>query len=236
MLWGTNLDKERSKLASIASLPANEESKQPDSTNSALGKRSREEPEPQESELNPETNFEEGEGDEGDTPYDPMDLANNPLDYGEAAKRFKTSEEDDFDDDDVPPLSQSAPHVLELDDSNSIKLKKGNLVVRKFKDGVEELHEMQTIHGYEVLHPKPVNKSVKYHPDTTIEAVKFFKKDAEPNAPALSIAEVQQIQKDLETTRAEEKKAASQFSNEQQRVDGINKDKKRVLENLQKVS
>lgn len=51
----------------------------------------------------------------------------------------------------------------------------------------------------------------------------------------MSIEQVWQLQKDLDSQRAEERKASTDFSNEQQRVDGINKDKKRVLETLKKV-
>lgn len=62
-----------------------------------------------------------------------------------------------------------------------------------------------------------------------------MKNNAEPNAPALTIEQVIQIQKDLENIKPEEIKISSTLSKEQQRKDGMNKDKKRALENMKKV-
>lgn len=168
-----------------------------------------------------------------------MDLANNPLDYEDNAKRFKTSEEyDEFEQDSandiLPPQMQGQ---VELDDTNSFRLKKGNLVVRKFKDGYQDLHRLQAIEGFQMIVPEQRQyKSVKYHPDHALEAVKFFKKDAEPSAPALTIDQVQQIWHDIENNKNEDSKYDSGYSSEQQQRDGFNKDKKRVLDNIKKVS
>lgn len=168
--------------------------------------------------------------------YDPMSMFGNIDAQEEGVKRFKTGENDEFEvDSNNPVMPQTTPIMFELDDTNSVKLKKGNLVVRKYKEGHDELHEMQNTHGYEV---KPVNymkKSVQYHPDHSLEYVKFFKKDAEPSAPALTVDQVQQIQKDLAINNIEEQKVST-LSMEQLRKDGFNKDKKRVLEKLQQVS
>lgn len=168
--------------------------------------------------------------------YDPMSMFGNNDGQEDAVKRFKVGENDEFEvDSNNPIMPQTTPNMFELDDTNSVKLKKGNLVVRKYKEGHDELHEMQNIHGYEV---KPINymrKSVQYHPDHSLEYVKFFKKDAEPSAPALTVDQVQQIQKDLAITNFEDQKVST-LSMEQQRKDGFNKDKKRVLEKLQQVS
>jgi hypothetical protein len=51
----------------------------------------------------------------------------------------------------------------------------------------------------------------------------------------LTIAEVQRIQLDLEKQIPEEKKCEDGLTSDQQRVDGLNKDKKRVLESIKKV-
>lgn len=54
------------------------------------------------------------------------------------------------------PLTHEKPYPGPLDESNSIKLKKGNLVVRKAKTGVEELYDLQNSRGYRVIdHEKP---------------------------------------------------------------------------------
>jgi hypothetical protein len=168
--------------------------------------------------------------------YDPMSMFGSSDVQEDGIKRFKVSENDEFEvDSNNAIVPQTIPIMFELDDSNSVKLKKGNLVVRKYKEGHDELNELQYTHGYEVKQFNYLKKNVQYYPDHALEAVKFFQKNAEPSAPALTIDQVQQIQKDLASTNIEEQKVST-LSMEQQRKDGFNKDKKRVLEKLQQVS
>lgn len=124
--------------------------------------------------------------------------------------------------------------TMELNDSNSIKLRKGILVVRKYKEGVDELNEFQSIRGYSVV-DRQAPKSVRYNEGNALERVKYFSKDAEPNAPALTLDQVIQIQNDLDNLKAEEAKVEDNLSLEQQRKDGISKERKRALENIKKV-
>lgn len=129
---------------------------------SNLGKRVREEYENNQAVPNEPNNPSEegeGEGDQNITPYDPMELISNPLDEEDNYKRFKSAEDEEFENDSI--LQQIPPetvYTMELDDTNSIKLKKGNLVVRKNKEGVEELHELQTLKGYKMLEAQPETK------------------------------------------------------------------------------
>jgi hypothetical protein len=166
-----------------------------------------------------------------------MEFSEGSPDFKQSHKRFKISEDEEVEVDADSEIFPQQVSPFELDDSNSVKLKKGNLVVRKYKDKTDELFDMQKEQGYMLLSTESsYSKSVKYLPDSDIEAVKFFQKDAKPNAPALTIAEVQKIQHEINNQSLENSKSNQQFSNEQQQVDGINKDKKRVLETIKKVS
>lgn len=133
-----------------------------DNNDSNLGKRKREEYENNQTngnELNIQPEEGEGEGDSNITPYDPMELISNPLDEEDTYKRFKSTEEEEFDNDSmVQQIPPETVYTMELNDTNSIKLKKGNLVVRKIKEGVEELHELQTLKGYKMLEPQTETK------------------------------------------------------------------------------
>ena len=184
--------------------------------------------------------------DVNDTPYDPMALnfENQPvIEPLEPNKRFKTTEKDD--DILVSPRSLAVnpdAGLPILDDSNSIKLKKGNLVIRK-ATGADTNHEVSDLcqnNGYTVVNPARVPlKSVKYLPDGNIERVKFFIKNAEPSAPALTIEQVKEVQKNLEIkakNAALAPKHEYKSNPELDKRDGINKDKKRVLEDMKKVS
>ena len=88
-------------------------------------------------------------------------------------------------------INQELPVLMELDDTNSVKLKKGNLVIRKYINKECEDYESSqlcTVEGYKVVYPKSSKaKSVRYMADEALEKVKFFQKDAEPNAPALTL-------------------------------------------------
>lgn len=168
---------EKSKLASIAHLPSEDEPMSQEKSVSFLGKRTREDDdqlEPQSSIDHIDPNNQDGQ-EEISASYDPMELVCSESN-DEINKRFKTSEDDEVSLDDPTPVVQLAPSMVELNNTNSIKLKKGNLVVRKLKHVEDELHDLQNKHGYEVIEPhKDIKKSVKYQPDTSLEAVKFFK-------------------------------------------------------------
>lgn len=78
------------------------------------------------------TNEQDGQDEGVSTSYDPMNMPS----YGDTEnfnKRFKVAEEDDeYDITYRPPVqTQDAPIPVEMDDSNSIRLRKGNLVIRK---------------------------------------------------------------------------------------------------------
>jgi len=170
------------------------------------------------------------------TPYDPTGLDTIYDNDQLSNKRFKISETEECNISNTSPInSQELTTMIELDNSNSIKLKKGNLIIRKYNNesGDYEVNELWNTKGYTVIDPnyRPT-KSVRYLPDHSLEMVKYFRKDAEPTAPPLTINEVQDIQRNLENAKPEESKAKHIFSNEEDKRDGINKDKKKVLETM----
>jgi hypothetical protein len=182
---------------------------------------------------------------DNDTPYDPMSFAadgNEVVEPLQPSKRFKMSEnaELDFNSQSSAPVNDIS-NMVELDDSNSIKLKKGNLVIRKYndQDGDMQVSQLCNDGGFTVINPKTLAfKSVKYMPDDAIEMVKFFEKNAEPSAPALTIDQVMEVQKNLENQTngaTEDSKIDHKYSHELDKRDGIDKDKKKVLENMKKV-
>lgn len=169
---------------------------------------------------------------EAEEAYDPMSFDDDIQDQD------PNDEDYELDDSDVdsnnPIIPETVPMTMELNDQNSIKLKKGILVVRKYKEGHEELNQMQNVQGYSVIN-RPFKKSVRYIQGSGIERVKYFKKDAEPCAPALSIQEVIKIQDDIEKAKEEEEKKQQLLKQQRESHNGINKDRKRALENMKKV-
>lgn len=188
---------------------------------------------PGDTSQNPLENLGEMSGGGLEAAYDPMNLWDDLDDCDESSPQDDNDSDYELDSNN-PIIPETTPMTMELNDSNSIKLRKGILVVRKYKEGVDELNEMQSIRGYSVVDRQPP-KSVRYIEGNAIERVKYFSKDAEPNAPALTLQEVVQIQNDLENSRAEEAKIEESYSQEQQRKDGISKERKRALENIKKV-
>ena len=117
---------------------------------------------------------------------DEYDILNDPI------KRFKMSDSEEAEiNSQGSIINQELPVLMELDDTNSVKLKKGNLVIRKYINKESEDYESSqlcTVEGYKVVYPKSSKaKSVRYMADEALEKVKFFQKDAEPNAPALTL-------------------------------------------------
>lgn len=169
-----------------------------------------------------------------------MSFANSPSSETVVNKRIKISENEEVEvtSDHVVNI-QEIPNFVVLDDSNSVKLKKGNLVIRKYDDKQDytEIDHYTNTKGYEILdmNRKP-GKSVKYLPDEAIERVKFFQKDAQPNAPELTIDEVIEIQRKIEhELRSEESKVPLKFSQEQNKRDGVSKEYINHINSMKKV-
>ena len=191
----------------------------------------------EENNQNPPVSLGEFIEEEESNDYDPMVFMIDTQMPENDNKRPKLDEDEEFEiDSNDPVYPQTTPMMMELNDFNSVKLKKGNLVVRRCKEGTEELNEMQNTQGTSIIDVQTKGqKSVRYHPEQNLEYVKYFQKDAEPCAPPLTIEEVERIQKELENAKTEEIKVASSLSKELERKDGINKDRKRALENMKKV-
>lgn len=113
---------------SISEVPMAVDNYQPASF---LGKRDRSEENYNEAAFqNNWINEQEGQDEDDDAHYDPMSFANIQKEEDESVKRFKIDEDSEANF--VSPsqfLNQNPP--MELDSLNSVKLRKGNLVIRR---------------------------------------------------------------------------------------------------------